>query len=263
MKQHPGPGCASMSSKASVGCTRRDGVGMTEQEDVSVRTFECEAILFDLDGVLVDSTAVVVRTWREWAEERGLDAGRILEVAHGRRAAETVRLFAPDLDADSEARELERIEVNDLDGVLKIEGARELLSSLPTDGWTVVTSGTRALASSRMEHVGLPLPERFVSADDVENGKPHPEAYLRGAEVLSVRPEACVVVEDAPSGVSSAKSAGMRVIAVGTTYRKDGLGEADAVASSLTDIQATPHPESEAEYGPRFELRVTDYSPSR
>jgi FMN phosphatase YigB (HAD superfamily) len=114
-----------MSSKASVGCTRRDGVGMTEQEDVSVRTFECEAILFDLDGVLVDSTAVVVRTWREWAEERGLDAGRILEVAHGRRAAETVRLFAPDLDADSEARELERIEVNDLDGVLKIEGARE------------------------------------------------------------------------------------------------------------------------------------------
>jgi sugar-phosphatase len=246
-----------MSSKASVGCTRRDGVGMTEQEDVSVRTFECEAILFDLDGVLVDSTAVVVRTWREWAEERGLDAGRILEVAHGRRAAETVRLFAPDLDADSEARELERIEVNDLDGVLKIEGARELLSSLPTDGWTVVTSGTRALASSRMEHVGLPLPERFVSADDVENGKPHPEAYLKGADVLGVRPEACVVIEDAPSGVSSARSAGMRVIAVATTHREEDLREADAVVASLASIRAIPHHESGAEGGPRFELRVT------
>jgi mannitol-1-/sugar-/sorbitol-6-phosphatase len=217
-----------------------------------VKTFECDAILFDLDGVLVDSTAVVVRTWRDWAEDRDLDAERILEVAHGRRAAEVVRLFAPDLDADAEARELERIEVEDLDGVLEIEGARELLSSLPADGWTVVTSGTRPLASSRMQHVGLPLPERFVSADDVQNGKPHPEAYLKGAEVLGVRPEACVVVEDAPSGVSSAKSAGMRVVAVTTTYREDDLQEADAVAASLAGIQATPRSGS----GPRFRLRV-------
>ena len=218
-----------------------------------VKTFECDAILFDLDGVLVDSTAVVVRTWRGWAEDRGLDAERILEVAHGRRAAEVVRLFAPDLDADAEADELERIEVEDLDGVLEIEGARELLSSLPTDGWTVVTSGTRPLASSRMQHVGLPLPERFVSADDVQNGKPHPEAYLKGAEVLGVRPEACVVLEDAPSGVSSAKSAGMRVVAVTTTYREDDLTEADAVAPSLAGIRATPRSDS----GPRFELRLT------
>jgi len=222
-----------------------------------VRTFGCEAILFDLDGVLVDSTAVVVRTWRDWARDRGLDAERILEIAHGRPAAETVRLFAPHLDPDSEARELERIEIENLEGVLEIEGARELLSSLPADGWTVVTSGTRALASKRMEHVGLPLPERFVSADDVENGKPHPEAYLRGAEILGVRPEACVVVEDAPSGVSSARSAGMRVVAVATTYRQDDLGEADAVASSLAKIRAIPHPESGTGGGPRFELGIT------
>jgi mannitol-1-/sugar-/sorbitol-6-phosphatase len=229
-----------------------DGIGMVERKDRFVRTFECEAILFDLDGVLVDSTAVVVRTWREWAEERRLDAGRILEVAHGRRTAETVRLFAPDLDADSEARELERIEANDLDGVLEIDGARELLSSLPADGWTVVTSGTRALASKRMEHVGLPLPERFVSADDVDNGKPHPEAYLKGAKVLGVRPEACVVIEDAPSGVNSARSAGMRVIAVATTYGEEDLEDADVIAASLASIRATHQPES----GARFELRV-------
>ena len=224
---------------------------MTEREPV--RTFECDAILFDLDGVLVDSQAVVVRTWHEWAKEKDLDAGRILEVAHGRRPAEVLRDFAPGLDAESEARELERMETNDLEGVLEIEGARELLSSLPADGWTVVTSGTRALASGRMEHVGLPLPERFVSADDVENGKPHPEAYLKGAQILGVSPEACVVVEDAPSGVSSAKSAGMRVIAVATTYREDDLHEADAVVASLTDFQATLLDGS----GPRFELRVT------
>jgi sugar-phosphatase len=108
-----------------------------------------------------------------------------------------------------------------------------------------------------MEHVGLPLPERFVSADDVENGKPHPEAYLKGAEILGVSPEACVVVEDAPSGVSSARSAGMRVIAVATTYREQDLREADAVARSLASIQAVPRPQHGAEGGPRFELRVT------
>jgi len=234
-----------------------DGIGMAKGEDRSVRTFGCEAILFDLDGVLVDSTAVVVRTWRDWARDRGLDAERILEIAHGRPAAETVRLFAPHLDADSEARELERMEAENLDCVLEVDGARELLSALPADGWTVVTSGTRALASKRMEHVGLPLPERFVSADDVENGKPHPEAYLKGAEVLGVRPEACVVIEDAPSGVSSAKSAGMRVIAVATTHREEDLKEADAVAASLASIRAFPRPDSGAEGGPRFELRVT------
>ena len=194
-----------------------------------MRAFECDAVLFDLDGVLVDSAAVVVRTWRGWAERRGLDAGRVLEVAHGRRSNEIVRLFAPDLDVESEASELERIETEDLEGVRGIEGARELLSSLPADGWTVVTSGSRALATRRMEHVGLPLPERFVSADDVENGKPHPEAYLMGAEILGVRPEACVVVEDAPAGVSAARSAGMRAIAVATTHREEELHEADAV----------------------------------
>ncbi len=217
-----------------------------------MRAFRCEAVLFDLDGVLVDSTAVVERTWRAWAEGRGLDARRVLEVAHGRRATEVVRLFASDLDVEAEARELERIEVEDLEGVREIAGARELLSSLLADGWTVVTSGTRALASRRMGHVGLPLPERFVSADDVTRGKPHPEAYLRGAEVLGVRPEACVVVEDAPSGVSSAKSAGMRAIAVATTHREDELGEADAVAASLSEIRAITRPGRV----PRFELRV-------
>ena len=222
-----------------------------------MRVFECEAILFDLDGVLVDSTEVVVRAWRVWARDRGLDAERILKVAHGRKAADTVRLFAPELDAESETRELERIESENLDGVHEIDGARELLSSLPADGWTVVTSGTRALASKRIEHVGLPLPERFVSADDVDNGKPHPEAYLRGAEVLGVRPEACVVVEDAPSGVSSARSASMRVVAVATTYRESDLGEADVVATSLAGIHVIPRPGSGAGGGARFELRVT------
>lgn len=202
-----------------------------------MRTLECDGVLFDLDGVLVDSARVVVRTWRTWARQKGVDAERFIEVAHGRRPAETVRLIAPDLDAESEAAELERIEVNDKDGILEVEGALELLGTLPEGSWTVVTSGSRALASGRMRHVGLPLPERFVTADDVENGKPHPEAYLRGAEILGASPKTCVVVEDAPAGVRSAKAAGMRVVAVATTHREEELHEADVVIGALSDIR--------------------------
>ena len=202
-----------------------------------MRTLECDGVLFDLDGVLVDSARVVVRTWNTWARMKGLDAGRFIEIAHGRRPAETVRLIAPDLDAEAEAAELERIEADDTDGILEVEGAIGLLGALPEGRWTVVTSGSRPLASGRMRHVGLPLPERFVTADDVENGKPHPEAYLKGAGILGASPEACVVVEDAPAGVQSAKAAGMRVVAVATTHREEDLHEADAVVGALSDIR--------------------------
>ena len=202
-----------------------------------MKSLLCNGVLFDLDGVLVDSARVVVRTWRTWAQQRGLDAERFIEVAHGRRPAETVRLVAPDLDAEGEASELERIEVGDTDGILEVEGALPLLCSLPEGSWTVVTSGSRSLASGRMRHVGLPLPERFVTADDVENGKPHPEAYLRGAEILGAAPETCVVIEDAPAGIRSAKAAGMRAVAVATTHREKDLHEADAVVGSLSDVR--------------------------
>ena len=202
-----------------------------------MKTLKCNGVLFDLDGVLVDSARVVVRTWRTWARQKGLDAERFIKVAHGRRPAETVRLIAPDLDAESEASELERIEVGDKDGILEVEGALELLGSLPEGSWTVVTSGSRPLASGRMRHVGLPLPERFVTADDVENGKPHPEAYLKGAEILGAAPETCVVIEDAPAGVRSAKAAGMKVVAVATTHREKDLHEADAVVGALSDVR--------------------------
>lgn len=227
-----------------------------QRENAPVRGFACDAVLFDLDGVLVDSTAVVVRTWHVWAEKRGFDAERILEFAHGRKAAETIRMISPDLDADFEVGELEHAEAANLDGVLEVEGARELLASLPSDGWTVVTSGTRSLAEGRMVHLGLPMPERFVAADDVSNGKPHPEAYLKGAEILNARPEACVVVEDAPSGIRAARAAGMRVVALATTYPAEDLHEADALAPALAKIGVVRNPGSGRDGGPRFELSV-------
>lgn len=202
-----------------------------------MRDFECEAVLFDLDGVLVDSTPAVERVWRDWAGRRGLDADRILGVAHGRRTSETIQLIAPHLDAEAEALELERLETGNMDGVLEAEGARALLLYLPAESWAVVTSGTRKLATGRMGHFGLPHPDVFVTAEDVVSGKPDPEAYLRGAELLGVRPEACVVIEDAPSGIRAAKAAGMSVAAVSTTHDPAELSEADAVASSLARIK--------------------------
>jgi len=224
-----------------------------------VKNFACDALLFDLDGVLVDSTAVVARTWRGWAEKRGFDPERVIEFAHGRKAAETIRLLSPHLDADSEVEELERAEAENLDGVLEVEGARALLSSLPSDAWTVVTSSTRSLAEGRMVHLGLPKPERFVTADDVVNGKPHPEAYLKGAKILAARPEACVVIEDAPSGIQAARAAGMRVVALATTYPEEDLREADVVAPALAKIEVVRRPGSDGEA--RFELSVAGSHP--
>ena len=217
-----------------------------------MKTFECEAVLFDLDGVLVDSGDVVVRTWQKWSRAHGLDPHHTIEFAHGVRAVEVVQHLTPHLDAAAEAAELERIEVEDLDGVKEITGAKELLRSLSPDAWTVVTSGTRPIATRRLEHLGLPVPEHLVTASDVENGKPHPEPYLKGAELLGVAPEQCVVIEDAPSGIGAARAAGMRVIAVATTYPHDALSEADTIARALTEIEAY----RPSRNGEGFELRV-------
>lgn len=207
------------------------------EKEYWLKKFGCDGILFDLDGVLVNSTALVVRTWREWAERRNLDAEDLLEMAHGRRAVEVVRHMMPESDAEAEVRELEGIEVENVGSVLEIEGARELLASLPPNAWTVVTSGGRRLAAGRMEHLGLPVPGRIVTADDVENGKPHPEPYLKGAEILGARPEACVVIEDAPSGVAAARAAGMSVVAIAATYSARDLLEADVVVGGLKEIE--------------------------
>jgi sugar-phosphatase len=201
-----------------------------------VDRFECAAVLFDLDGVLVDSTASVERTWRIWAGRHGLDAARIVEFAHGRRTEETLRSFASHLDADAERRELERIELEDAANVLKVDGASDLLAALPPESWAIVTSGTRAIATARMRHTGLPVPRTLVSAEDVENGKPDPECYLTAAGLLGVAPEGCVVVEDAPPGIRAARSAGMAVVAVATTLPASELSDADAVAQALNNV---------------------------
>jgi len=202
-------------------------------------SFNCSAVLFDLDGVLVDSTRSVDRQWRKWAQENNLEPDEVVRAAHGRRTIETVRQVAPHLNAEAEMRKIERQEVEDTDGVVVMPGAADLLRSIPDGRWCVVTSGTRLLASGRLRLGSLPIPPVFVTADEVTKGKPDPEPYLKGAELLGFKPEECLVIEDAPAGVQAAHAGGMKVIALASTFPESELKEADAVVRSLDQIEVT------------------------
>ncbi|HLO08433.1 MAG TPA: HAD family hydrolase [Terriglobales bacterium] len=200
-------------------------------------TFNCAAILFDLDGVLVDSTGSVTRQWRRWAEEQDLDPDKVVETAHGVRTIEIVRRLAPHLDAEAETLRLEKREADDHEGVSVMPGAAELLKAIPEGRWCVVTSGTRYLATARLQLGNLPMPQVLVSADDVSKGKPNPEPYLMGAKLLGVNPAECLVVEDAPAGIRAAHAGGMKAIGITSTYRAAELQEADAVVQKLGQIK--------------------------
>ena len=201
----------------------------------------CEALLFDLDGVLVDSIVSVEHTWRVWADRHGLDLETVLRSAHGRRALDTVRLVAPQLDAAAEIIALSAQESSATQGLSEVPGAHALLTALPLDRWAVVTSGDRAVAEHRLRHVGLPVPNVMVCGDEVKHGKPDPEGYVAAAAKLGIAPSGCIVVEDAPSGIEAAHSAGMRVIAVATTHAPEELGRADAVAKALRSLTVRIH----------------------
>ena len=197
------------------------------------RTLCCDVVLFDLDGVLADSTASVERHWRTWAREHGIDVDLVLRTVHGRRAIETIGLLAPHLDAGDEVARLSAREAEDAGDVLGVAGAAALLAALPPARWGIVTSGTRAVAEARLRVVGITPPPMMVTADDVTRGKPDPEGYLLGARRLGAEPSRCVVVEDAPLGVDAAHAAGMRALGVATTYPAAALARAEVVAESL------------------------------
>jgi len=198
--------------------------------------FHCSAILFDLDGVLLDSTRVVAEQYTRWAREHGLDPDEVMKAAHGVRTLEVVRRVAPHLDPVAETKKIEDREAV-ADDIFPIPGAVTLLNSIPPGRWCVVTSGTRFLATTRMRKFGIPIPEILVTADDVSNGKPDPEPYRKGAELLKVSPGDCVVFEDAPAGIRSAQAAGMKVISLPSTYPAEELHEADIIVPGLTGIK--------------------------
>ncbi|MFL5563701.1 MAG: HAD-IA family hydrolase [Gemmatimonadaceae bacterium] len=199
----------------------------------------CSAVLFDLDGVLVDSAECVERTWRGWAIHHNLDPAHVIEFAHGRRTIETIGLVAPHLSAADEARILEASDPMTTNGIYEVPGARRLVEGLPPDAWAIVTSGVRAVATLRIRHTGLPMPSVLVCADEIQRGKPDPEGYLLAARRLGYSPAECVVVEDAPPGIEAAHNGGMRAVAISATYPSAALQSADLIVPSLAALRIT------------------------
>ena len=191
-------------------------------------TISCQAILFDMDGVLIDSTPAVARVWHQWALEHGLDPETVVRMAHGRPSRTTIAELLPNSDFDAEDREVERREMKDLEGLVLLPGAQRLLSSLPLERWAIATSCTRPLAEVRLRAVGLPIPPNLITSSDVQNGKPHPEPYRKAAGILGFSVSDCIVVEDAPAGVRAGKAAGARVIGFPTTMAVHELESAGA-----------------------------------
>jgi sugar-phosphatase len=188
----------------------------------------CSGLLFDLDGVLVDSTPAVARVWTKWALAHGFDPEETVRLAHGRPSLATIRDLLPNADFVAENEVVLRGEIEDTAGVVPLPGAGELLASLPPDLWAIVTSCSRPLAEVRLNAAGLPIPRHLLTSDDVTNGKPAPEPYLKGAALLGFPASKCMVFEDAPAGVLAGKAAGALVVAFRTTATDEELETAGA-----------------------------------
>ena len=210
----------------------------------------CRGFLFDMDGILISSLGSVERCWRIWAMEHDVDPELAIRTAHGCRAIETIRKLRPDLDDQTELRRIEDLEVADQEGVTILAGVSSLLGSLRADRWTIVTSATERLARVRLRAAGIQPPERFITADQVTEGKPHPEPYLRGAALLGLDPAECVVFEDSGSGAIAGRAAGATVVATLFSHTSEQLHAAHHLVRDLTSIQVQWQPEASA-----FQLR--------
>ena len=198
------------------------------------------AILFDMDGVLVSSISADERSWLRWARLHGMEETFSIHRTHGRRTADTIRATRPDLDLATELRRLEDFDAEDSDGTVLYPGVRELLGGLLPTQWSIVTSASERILRHRLGLFGVTLPRHLVTAESVTKGKPDPEPYRLGARQLGLDPSACLVLEDAPTGVRAARAAGCQVVAVASSHRPDELLEADWILGSLVDLSITP-----------------------
>ncbi|MGH9676742.1 MAG: HAD family hydrolase [Candidatus Acidiferrum sp.] len=204
----------------------------------------CSGVLFDLDGVLVDSTPAVTRVWTTWALGHGLDPEYVVRMAHGRPSIASIRELLPQADHEAEDHEVERREIADVDGVIPLPGALELLRALPVERWAIATSCTRELAYVRIRAAGLPLPRQLITSSDVRKGKPDPEPYLMAAASLGLPAGNCIVVEDAPAGIRAGKSAGACVLALRTTASNEEIlhAGADWIVDDLSALRLSEQP---------------------
>lgn len=200
------------------------------------------SVLFDLDGVLVDSSATIWQAWKEWAAHHGLDADATFAMGHGRQTLDHIRVAAPHLANAAEEKRIDDLEARYADAVRPLPGAAALVSQLDGTDWGVVTSCSAAAATVRLAQAGIPTPRVLVHAEQVARGKPAPDGYLLGAHLIGVDPADVVVFEDSPTGISAAKAAGMRVVAVSTTHPEQELSEAGWRIRTLADVRVAAAP---------------------
>jgi sugar-phosphatase len=200
---------------------------------------EAKGILFDMDGVLVSSIGSAERCWRRWAEIYDVPDAKNYNVPHGMRSIDIVKMLRPDIDPEEGQRVIVEMEVNDTEGLTVLPGVRAMLQSLPPERWTIVTSATRPLLLARLNAAGLTFPSQIITGEMVEKGKPDPEPYRRGAELLGFAPHDCIVVEDAPAGVGAGIGAGCRVLGVLGTHSAKDLKAANWVTPSLETLKVT------------------------
>lgn len=214
---------------------------------------QVRGILFDMDGILVSSLGSVERSWAKWGQLHGIDTALAIKAAHGRRAIETIRHLRPDLNDVEQLKLIEEIEIADKDGIEVLAGVPRILAAVPQKYWTIVTSATEKLARARLGYAGLIVPEHFITADIVKNGKPDPEPYLKGAALLGQKPEDCLVIEDSSSGAIAGHAAGCKVLATLFSHAAESLAAADWIVQSLDDVIVRPQEDGvEVEFDPVF-----------
>lgn len=194
------------------------------------------AVVFDKDGVLLDTMAVIRAAWADWARARGIDPDEVLASIH-MTGYELLGRFAPTADPAAEFRWIAARQGGLESSVAVFDGAAELINELPPHAWAIVTSARREAARRHLTTAGLPVPEVMICAEDTPRGKPDPAGYLLAAERLGVPPQNCLAVEDAPAGIRAARDAGMVVVAVTNTHPRSELGEANTVISSLRELR--------------------------
>jgi sugar-phosphatase len=215
---------------------------------------QVRGILFDMDGILVSSLGSVERSWAKWGQLHGIDTALAIQAAHGRRAIETIRHLRPDLNDVEQLKLIEEIEIADKDGIEVLAGVPRILAAVPQNYWTIVTSATEKLARARLSYAGLTVPEHFISADMVRNGKPDPEPYLKGAALLGQKSEDCLVIEDSSSGAIAGHAAGCKVLATLFSHTVESLAAADWIVQSLENVIVRAQEDGvEVEFDPVFQ----------